>query len=102
MMNAVEPQDGSLLDAAWSVFISIGSEPCGTAGRQSCIDIKRNHLLAAHSDRHRVCRPQSHRAPTTREEAMTGTWLWPKLNSRRAIGSRPRTTTSTPNIISEC
>jgi hypothetical protein len=32
-----------------------------------------------------------HRALTTREEIMTGT----KLNSRRAIGSRPRTTTST-------
>src|SRR5215472_12966227 len=33
---------------------------------------------------------------------MIGTWLWPKLNSRQVIGSRPRTTTSTPNIISEC
>jgi hypothetical protein len=29
-----------------------------------------------------------------------GTWHWPKLNSRRAIGLRPRTTTSTPNTIS--
>ena len=59
-------------------------------------------MLAAHSGRHRLRRAESPRVLTTREEAMNGTWLWPKLNSRQVIGSRPRTTTSTPSIISEC
>jgi hypothetical protein len=31
---------------------------------------------------------------------MTGTWHWPELNSRRAIGSRPRPIISMPSIIS--
>jgi microcin C transport system substrate-binding protein len=34
------------------------------------------------------------------QETMSGTWRWPRLKSRPATGSRPRTTTSTPNIIS--
>src|SRR5215831_7356489 len=72
------------------------------AGREAWIGPKRGHLLAAHSGRHRPRRAESHRVLTTREEATIGTWLWPKLNSRQVIGSRPRTTTSTPSIISEC
>src|SRR5262249_37835614 len=35
-----------------------------------------------------------------REETMRSTWPWPRLKSRLATGLRPRTTTSTPNIIS--
>ncbi len=62
---------------------------------------RQGHLLAAHSGGHRVRPAQSYGALTTREETMTGTWRWPKLNSRRAIGLRPRITTSTPNIISD-
>jgi hypothetical protein len=45
-----------------------------------------------HHARHRT-------APTTRKKTMNVIWHWPKPKSRRAIGSRPRTTTSTPNII---
>jgi hypothetical protein len=62
---------------------------------------RQRHLLAAHSGGHRVRRAKSHATLTTREETMTGTWRWPKLNSRRAIGSQQKTTTSTPNIISD-
>jgi len=80
------------------------SEPCKMAERHTWIRVGRNrqgHLLAGHSGGHRVRSAQRHGVLTTREETMTGTWHWPKLNSRRAIGLRPRTTTSTPNTISD-
>jgi hypothetical protein len=80
------------------------SEPCRMAERQIRGRINRDrqrHLLAVHSGGYLVRPAQSHGALTTREEAMTGTWRWPKPNSRRVIESRPRTTISTPNIISD-
>jgi ABC transporter substrate binding protein len=61
---------------------------------------RQGHLLAAHSGGHRVRPGQSHGALTMLEETMSGTWRRRKLKSRPATGSRPRTTTSTPNIIS--
>jgi hypothetical protein len=58
-------------------------------------------LLAAHSGGHRVRPDQSHRALTTREETMTGIWRSPKLKFKAATQSEQKTTTSTPNIISD-
>jgi hypothetical protein len=58
------------------------------------------HFLAAHSSGHRTGPIPSRVALTMREETMSGTWHWSKLKSRPGIRSRPRTTTSTPNIIS--
>ena len=70
---------------------------------QTCVSAnidRQGHLLAAHSGGHRVRPAQSHGALTMLEETMSGTWRWRKLKSWPATGSRPRTTTSTPNIIS--
>src|SRR6266404_4893751 len=58
------------------------------------------HFRAAHSSGHRTGPAPSRGALTMREETMSGTWHWPKLKSKPGIRSRPRTTTSTPNIIS--
>src|SRR5436190_4694181 len=38
---------------------------------------------------------------TTREETMNGIWRSPKLKPKPATQSRQKTTTSTPNIISD-
>src|SRR5215813_7454342 len=67
--------------------------------RSSCMMNTSNHRAAVSAP---WSRAESHRVLTTREEAMIGTWVWPKLNYRQVIGLRPRTTTSTPSIISEC
>ena len=54
---------------------------------------QQGHLLAGHGGGHPVRSAQRHGALTARGETMTGTWHWPKLNFRRTIGLRPRTTT---------
>jgi hypothetical protein len=79
------------------------SEPCRMAERPTCVIAnpdRPGHFRAAHSSGHRTGPAPSRGALTMREETMSGTWHWPKLKSKPGIRSRPRTTISTPNIIS--
>jgi len=80
------------------------SEPCRMAEWRTWIGDhrdRRGHLLATHGGGYRMRHAQHRTVPTTRKKTMNVIWQWPKPKSRRAIGSRPRTTTSTPNIISD-
>ena len=61
---------------------------------------RRRHLPTIQNDGHQIP-DQICRLQTTREEIMSGIWLWPKPKPGPAMGSGRRTTTSTPNIISE-
>ena len=58
-------------------------------------------LLAIQSGGHRMCPAPNRRALTTRKETMSGIWRSPKLKPKAATPSGQKTTTSTPNIISD-
>ena len=58
------------------------------------------HLSAA-SGGHRMRSVPNRTALTTREETMNGIWRSPKLKPKAEIQSGQKTTTSTPNIISD-
>jgi hypothetical protein len=62
---------------------------------------RQGHLLHAQSGRHRVPAAPSRRALKTRKETMNGIWRSPERKPKTATRSGQRTTTSTPNIISD-
>src|ERR1035437_11105364 len=62
---------------------------------------RQHHLLPARSGGHRVPPAPSRRALKTRKETMSGISRSPVLKPKPATRSGQRTTTSTPNIISD-
>jgi len=62
---------------------------------------RRHRMPGAQNGGHRMPRALTRRTHKTRKEAMSGIWRWPVPKSKTAIRSRQRTTTSTPNIISD-
>jgi hypothetical protein len=58
-------------------------------------------LLAAQSGGHRMPPAPNRTALTTRDETMNGIWRSPKLKFKAETRSGQKTTTSTPNIISD-
>ena len=91
--------------AARSIYLQRPrSEPCKMAQRQFRAPARpdRQHrMLRAQNGGHRmppVLTRQTHKA---RKEAMSGIWRSLVPKSKSAIRSRQRTTTSTPNIISD-
>src|ERR1700730_14505621 len=62
---------------------------------------RRARLQLGQSAGYRPHPDPSQRAFRTFKEAMSDIWRWPVLKLKMAIRSRQRTTTSTPNIISD-
>ena len=62
---------------------------------------RQRHLLAAQSGGHRMLLAPNRTALPTREETMNGILRSPKLKPKAATQSGQKTTTSTPNIISD-
>src|ERR1700689_2996389 len=62
---------------------------------------RQRYLVPTQSGGHRVASAPSQRAFKTRKETMSGIWCSPALKPKSATWSGQRTTTSTPNIISD-